>query len=110
MYKLLRIGVKYIIWSIINGWHVNTESAKIVNQCRSSYVKVGENVRQGGVISGLFYLVFINDVLTSQETLKKNNDIFHLNISSPEPVDDSLCINITSDRLQLILTYVLNIP
>lgn len=71
MYKLYKLGIKGRAWSVINECHLNTESTFIVNQCKSEYFNVVEGVRQGGVLSGLLYLAFINDLLYGLEESNK---------------------------------------
>lgn len=96
MYKLFKIVVKGKIWSIINDCHVDTESAIIVNQCKSSFFKVREGVRQG-VLSGLLYLVLINDLLLNIKTCNENTVIFHINSLSTSPNGLQRMLNLSSD-------------
>ena len=48
MYKLFILGVKGKLWSIINDIYNKSESAVVVNQCKSNNFKVMQGVRQGG--------------------------------------------------------------
>lgn len=62
MYKLFNLGFKGKLWCIVlvNDLHCNTYSAVVANQSLSSFFHVSQGVRQGGVLSGLLYLVFID--------------------------------------------------
>ena len=49
-------------WCIIDDLYSKTESTVVMNQCKSRYFTVDEGVRRDGVLSGMLYLVFINDL------------------------------------------------
>jgi hypothetical protein len=103
MYKLHKLGVEGRIWNIINDCHVNTQSAVVVNQCQSKYFTVSEGVRQRGVLSGLLYLVFINDLLVELEQCNCRTGIFHINACAPSLADDVSCISTSPKTLQCML-------
>ena len=63
MYQMFKLWVTGKLWCVIDDLHSKSESAVVVNQCKSKYVSVIEGVRQGGVLSSILYLVFINDLL-----------------------------------------------
>ena len=103
MYKLNILGIKGKIWSIINDCHVDTKSAVIVNQSQSHYFLVSEGVRQGGVLSGLLYLVFINDLLYDLEKCNTKTGVFQINSCCPSLADDISCISTSPLSLQRML-------
>jgi hypothetical protein len=51
MYKMLKLGVTGKLWCIIDDFHSKSESAVVVNQCKSKYFSVTEGGHQGGVLS-----------------------------------------------------------
>jgi hypothetical protein len=63
MYKLHQLGIEGRIWNIMYYCHVRIQSVVVVSQCQSKYVTVSEGYQQGGVLSSLVCLVFINDDL-----------------------------------------------
>ena len=94
MFKLYKLGVKGKLWKIIDDCNFNTKSAVVVNQCQCAFFEVAEGVRQGGVLSGLLYLVFINDLLYELENVNSNTDIFDIVSCAPSLADDISCIGI----------------
>ena len=108
MYKLSKLGINGKIWSLINDCYTNTKSSIIVNQCRSEFFDVLEGVRQGGVLSGLLYLIFINDLLQEIEKCNYKTGIFHITCCCPTLADDISCISLTPIGLQRILDICSN--
>lgn len=108
MYKWHKLGVRGKIWKIINDFHVNTKSAVVVNQTQSSFFPVQEGVRQGGVLSGLLYLVFIDQLLFEIETCNKKTGILNINSCCPCLADDVSCIATTPTGLQRMLDVCTN--
>lgn len=74
------MGIKGQLWSILHDCNMDTSSAIVVNQTQSSWFPVQQGVRQGGVLSTFFYLVYINDLILALEQSSKNTGI--LNITS----------------------------
>jgi hypothetical protein len=72
----------------------------VVNQCQSKYFTVSEGVWQGNVLSGLLYLVFINDLLVELEQCNCRTGIFHINACAPSLADDVSCISTSPKTLQ----------
>ena len=100
MYKLYKHGVKDKLWMMINDLHLNIRSAVVVNQHHSKYFPVLEGVRQGSDLSGLLYLVFINDLICEIETCNRKMGIFNLNSCAPAHADDIACIATSPVALQ----------
>ena len=92
MYELTQLGVKGKLWQIIDDCHIETHSAIGVNQHQSRFFEVFEGVRQGGVLSGLLYLVFINDLLYDIERSNPNTSIINIISCAPGLADDISCI------------------
>ncbi|KAK3089474.1 hypothetical protein FSP39_003903 [Pinctada imbricata] len=65
--KLHGLGIQGKFWSIINECHTDTNSAIIVNQKQSRWFPVLQGVRQGGVLSSLLYLVYIDELIVLLE-------------------------------------------
>jgi hypothetical protein len=103
MVKLYRLGIKDIIWSIIDDCHIDTQSSVVVNGCMSKWFCVEQGVRQGGVLSGFLYSVFINDLLTQLTSASKNTGILSLSLSNPTLADDLALISLSPLDLQMLL-------
>ena len=67
MVKLYKLGTKGKIWEIIDDYHCETETMVFVNGRMSRWVGIKQVVRQGCVLSGFLYSVFVNDLLNSLE-------------------------------------------
>ena len=66
----------------------------MVNHCQSKYVTVSEGYRQGGVLSGMLYFVFINnDLLVELEQCNCTTGVFHSDACAPSLADDVSCIS-----------------
>lgn len=63
MVKLKKLGIKGKIWEVIDDCHCSNESTVAVNGATSQWFEIKQDVRQGGVLSGFLYCVFINDLL-----------------------------------------------
>ena len=83
--------------------YCKSESAVVVNQCKSKYFSVTEDVRQGGVLSGILYLVFINDLLFELNKFIIRTGIGNLTCNAPTLADDIACIATSPRALQRML-------
>ena len=61
--KLNQLGIKGKIWRLIINSYQNLKSAVYVNSHQSDWFPVHQGVRQGGVQSGFYYLVYIDELL-----------------------------------------------
>lgn len=69
MYKLHRLGVSVRLLTLIDDCHTNISWSVVLNQTRSSWFLVSQGIRQGGILSTLLYLVFINGLLQEIQIL-----------------------------------------
>ena len=100
MYELGVIGV---LWNLINDCYTDTESAVICNMCQSKFFPVCEGIRQGGVLSGLLYLVFIDELISTLEKSNLNTGILSITSCVPSLADDVACISTSLLQLQRML-------
>ena len=101
--KLLGIGSQYL--DLISNAYRNITSVVSVNTYQSSPFNIQRGIRQGGVLSSLFYLVFINDLV---EELDKSNlgvSVCDIKAGNPTLVDDLTLIT----RSPLLLQRMINI-
>ena len=103
MVKLNKLGIIGKLWSIIDDCHIDTHSAIVVNGCMSKWFNVEQGVRQGGVLSGFLYSVFINDLLIELNNASKNMGILNTKISNPTLADDIALLSLTPAGLQMLL-------
>ena len=101
--KLHELGVKGSLWSLICDSHTDTTSSVVVNYKQSRWFPVFQGVRQGGVISTLLYLVFINDLLCDLENTNAGFGILDVTSNCPTLADDVMCIALSPNSLQSML-------
>ena len=80
--------------------YVHTYSAVVVNNMTSSWFATTQGVRQGGVLSGFLYILYINDLLNELEMCNPNFGTPHMSTSNPAFADDITCLNNTPRGLQ----------
>jgi hypothetical protein len=91
------------LWCIIDDFHSKSESAVVVNQCKSKYFSVTEGGHQGGVLSGILYIAFINDLLFEMNKCNIRTGIGNLTCNAPALADDIACIATSPRALQRML-------
>lgn len=101
--KLYKLGVKGQVLKLINKCYTKTTSAIIVNQCQSRFFPVYEGVRQGGVLSGLLYLVFIDELINLLEQSNSKTGIYNITCCVPSLADDIACVSTSPAKLQSML-------
>ena len=67
------------------------------------FFPVLEGVRQDSVLSGLLYLIFINDLICEIEKCNQNIGIYSINCGAPALADDISCIATSPLSLQRML-------
>ena len=99
--KLLGINSQYLKM-ITNAYH-NIQSIVSINTYQSPPFDIQRGIRQGGVLSALFYIVFINDLV--EELDKSNLGVFICDIkaSNPTLVDDLTLVSRSPLHLQLMI-------
>lgn len=108
LYKLNNIGIKGKLWMLIDDCHINTKSAVIVNYQQSEWFPVEQGIRQGGVLSGFLYTVFIDDLLNELERINENFGIHKIKSSTPALADDIACLSSNPNSLQNMLNTAYN--
>ncbi|VDI24480.1 Hypothetical predicted protein [Mytilus galloprovincialis] len=108
MFKLFNLGVKGKAWSLINDMYSKTQGSVVVNKCKSNNFVVKEGVRQGGVLSGFLYLVFINELINELERCNRVTGVNSIKCCAPSLADDITCIATTPQRLQHMLDICTN--
>ncbi len=108
LYKLYKLGIKGKLWQIIKHYYSNLKYCVKVNGVISNEIPVSRSVRQGGVISTFFYLVFIDELLRELESSSFGASICSLDTGNPTLADDISCIATRPHNLQQLLTIVHN--
>ena len=101
MYKLYSLGITNKIWSIINDMHIDTFSAVTANQSCSPFFPVSTGVRQGDILSGVLYFIFIDEMLSKLENFNNITWIMllvvalHWQMMSPSGLQEMFYVHIT---------------
>ena len=89
--------------------YAGLESAGVLNSSCSSWFAIKQGVRQGGVLSTLLYLVFINDLLEQLETSEHGAKLMSISSGCPTLADDLTCIctspNALHHQLQIVNVF-----
>ncbi|MES9880886.1 MAG: reverse transcriptase family protein [Sedimenticola sp.] len=103
MDKLYYQNIQPDLWLIIKNMYDGlTSRVKWVNELSSSF-KIGQGVRQGGVLSTHFYKAYINDLLMELEQSKTGLYLGSTYVGSPCCADDIALLADNSDELQVML-------
>ena len=99
--KLLGIDPQYL--NLISNAYHNIQSIVSINTYQSAPFNIKRGIRQGGVLSSLLYIIFINDLV---EELDKSNlgvSICDIKASNPTLVDDLTLVSRSPLHLQLMI-------
>lgn len=100
MVKLQKLGIKSKIWEVIDDCHCSNESTVAVNGATSQWFEIKQDVRQGGVLSGFLYCVFINELLNIVENVDTKFGVHNVKSTNPALADDIACISLSPLGLQ----------
>jgi hypothetical protein len=106
--KVHDIRIRGKLWTLIDGCHIDTKSAVIVNYQQSDWFPVEQGIRQGGVLSGFLYTIYINNLLNELTQNNKNFGIHSIPSSTPTLADDIACLSSTPQSLQKMLNVAHN--
>ena len=89
--------------------HKRSKCYVIINGQKSGPVPIKRGVRQGGVASTLYYLVYIDELLRELEQSESSLRLYspiNANCGIPAFADDLAIISLTPDHLQNLLDIV----
>jgi hypothetical protein len=101
--KLHNLGLHGKILSLLDDCHIDNESTVIVNNQTSKWFPIEQGVRQGGVLSGFLYCVFINELLNMLECTEHNFGVFNVKSTNPTLADGITCFSSSALSLQKLL-------
>ena len=104
--KLYHLGIRGCLWRTVWQMYQGIVSAVLVNDTRSEWFPVKQGVRQGGVLSTLLYLIFINDLLVELEQSGYGAKILSLESGCPTLADDLTCLSTSPNALKAQLNIV----
>ncbi|CAC5397068.1 unnamed protein product [Mytilus coruscus] len=92
LYKLQKYGVTGDLWLLIDEIYNDMHSCVLFNGRLSGWFELKRGVRQGGLLSALLYLVYINDLLCDIEDSKWGCVL----------LDNSVIISVQADDIALL--------
>lgn len=101
--KLSETGIPQCITRLIEFWYRNQFVKVKYRSCFSSEWKVGNGVRQGGVLSGLFFNIYINSVLSKISKLKAGCSLGIMKSNIIAYADDIVLIAPSRKALQYLV-------
>ena len=106
-YKLYKSGVNKTFCRLIVNMYTDMFSCVRNRGHRSSWFRVLQGTRQGGVISPFLYLIYKNDLLYEIETSALGFCMYAINCGSPTVADDMLVCSYSVNGLIQILVLCL---
>ena len=104
--KMHRLGINGSLWQIIVNMYEGLESAVLVNNVHSNWFPIGQGVKQGGVLSTLLYLIYINDLIEHLATSGLGAKIMSIECGCPTLADDLTCLATSPKDLNGMLELV----
>ncbi len=106
LYKLHNLGIQGKLWRLLRNYYKDLVSHAKINGVSSQIIPVTRSVRQGGVISTFFYLVFIDELLTQLESSHSGATVCSVSSGNPTLADDITCLATSPTCLQQSLDIV----
>ena len=101
--KLHKIGLPDNIVRVIAFWYDNQMVRVKFNSCLSGEWKLSNGVRQGGVLSGLFFSIYINDLIDKISAMDVGCKIDIVRDNIVAYADDVVLLATSAHALQLLL-------
>lgn len=108
LHKLNQLGTPSNYISTIQNAYTDIRSIVSVNGSQSAPFEIQRGVRQGGVMSALLYLVFINDLLEELQNGNLGVPVCDIQAGNPTLVDDISLIAASPLKLQLMINTVVD--
>ena len=106
LYKLFNIGVTGRAWHLIKHSYKEASACVMYNGHTSCSFPIRQGVGQGRVLSAWMFLLYINDLISSLDNLKRGAVIGDLHVPTVVLADDTTLISTTHSGLQASLNVV----
>jgi hypothetical protein len=104
--KLGRLGLTGKTLRVIKAAYSNLQCKTRVSNKMSEKFAVVRGVRQGGVLSTFFYLVYVNDLINDLEKSNYGSKVMSVSVSNPTFADDIALIAMSPLHLQRLVDIV----
>ena len=109
LYKLSQIGIKDKLWFLFRECLQGSSARILTHGEMSNAFPVTRSIKQGGLLSMLFFTVFYHDI---HEYVRRGSvlplSIYDIDISSPTMADDTLLLSVSVNGLQTMLNNAYN--
>ena len=105
-YKLAQLGIKGKAWHILRDAYTNIFCCVFHDGEYSRWFPLGQGVRQGGVLSTFFYLVYIDELIHELEALGCGLKVGDIYVGTPVQADDLAMLTLSPHGLQYMLNTV----
>ena len=102
-YKLYHAGIDKAIIKVVMNLYSDMESCVKGHSSKSDWFSISQGTRQGGVISPLLYLIFINDLLYELEASGFGIGLHDINCCSPTVADDMVLVSYSKYGMDQLL-------
>ena len=102
--KLWNLGIKHKLWNLFEHWLTGSTAHISTNGEASSVFQISRSIKQGGLLSTFYFLVFYHDIHSFVRRGSTQPLTFHnRDISSPTMADDTLLLSMTPRGLQTMI-------
>ncbi|KAK2140312.1 hypothetical protein LSH36_1396g00001 [Paralvinella palmiformis] len=102
--KLWNLGIKHKLWNLFEHWLIGSTAHISTNGEASSVFQISRSIKQGGLLSTFYFLVFYHDIHSFVRRGSTQPLTFHnRDISSPTMADDTLLLSMTPRGLQTMI-------
>ena len=88
LYKLHKIGINGKTWRLIRESYSNFECAAFIGGKNAEWFVTERGVHQGGPLSMMLYMIYINDLLQDLKTCMYGLEMFDIDVTCPSYADD----------------------
>eukprot|EP00732_Lithocolla_globosa_P000545 Lithocolla_globosa_v1_NODE_181_length_5436_cov_36.573128.p1 type:complete len:505 gc:universal NODE_181_length_5436_cov_36.573128:3740-5254(+) len=108
-HKLWLLGITGKTWTVFHDWYRKVEGAvKVSKNSYTDFFRVSSGVRQGGVLSPLFFVIFIDDLLRELNDSPFGYEIAGKRIAALAFADDLVIFAESAHSAQALLNIAVN--
>ncbi len=104
--KLHNKGIRGKIWDLIEHWYSTSTTAILWEGKISTPVRISQGVRQGTILSPLFYSIYVDDLLVRLSSCGEGSRINEVYVGYPMYADDLALIADNPNSLQQMIDVV----
>ena len=103
--KLWELGIRDKLWHLFANWLYGSTACVSVQGNRSGNFEISRSIKQGGLLSTFYFVVFYNDIHSAVKKGATQALTFNdKDLSSPTMADDTLLLSMTVRGLQTMIS------